>query len=172
MTSKLKLSLKDIDWSKWVPTESAVITYILKGSEVLLIRKKTGLGAGKVNAPGGHIEEGETPEEAAIREIEEEVGLKAENLKYSGELFFHFTDGLKLKGTVFLSKRFSGTPIETDEADPFWCPISEIPWEKMWEDDIHWLPRALNGECFTGHFIFDGDSMVDSDLHFYDSRSS
>ena len=171
MTSELKLSLKDIDWENWVPTETAVITYILKGSDILLIKKKTGLGAGKVNAPGGHIEEGETPEEAAIRETEEEVALKTENLKFSGELFFHFTDGLKLKGTVFLTNKFSGTPMETDEADPFWCPLSEIPWDKMWEDDIHWLPRALKGECFTGHFIFDGDSMVDSKLCFYDSVS-
>ena len=33
------------------------------------------MGAGKVNAPGGHIEVGETPEECAIREAFEEVGI-------------------------------------------------------------------------------------------------
>lgn len=160
--------VESIDWKKWEPTESAVITYILREDEVLLIKKKTGLGAGKVNAPGGHIEEGETAQQAAVRETKEEVGLDTNGLRYSGELYFQFTDGLKLKGTVFLTECFSGELIETEEADPFWCRISEIPWDRMWEDDIHWLPRALKGEHFQGQFIFDGDDMVDSRISFYD----
>lgn len=168
MPTDKPLSVEKIDWKKWKPTESAVISYILRSDEVLLIQKKTGLGAGKVNAPGGHIEDGETPLEAAVRETKEEVGLDTENLRYAGELYFHFTDGLKLKGTVFLTESFDGELIETIEADPFWCKISEIPWDKMWEDDFHWLPRALKGELFRGHFIFDGDDMVDSKISFYD----
>ncbi|MDC7232119.1 MAG: 8-oxo-dGTP diphosphatase [Spirochaetales bacterium] len=142
------------------------MTYIQKENEVLLIHKKTGLGAGKVNAPGGHIEEGETPEEAAIRETREEVGLESENLQYSGELYFHFLDGLKLKGTVYLCRDFKGNLIETDEALPFWCPVDEIPWDQMWEDDLHWLPRALDGEQFTGRFIFDKETMIDKEIIF------
>ena len=161
--------VKQIDWKTWEATEIAVITYIINKDQVLLIHKKKGLGAGMVNAPGGHIEEGETPVEAAVRETREEVGLETENLQFSGELHFHFTDGLKLKGTVFLCRDYSGDLIETDEADPFWCPINEIPWDKMWEDDIHWLPKALKGEKFEGRFIFDGEKMVDLDLRFYES---
>ncbi|OQY33867.1 MAG: NUDIX hydrolase [Spirochaetaceae bacterium 4572_59] len=168
MPTKKHSSLSNIDWKEWEPTESAVISYILRGDEVLLIQKKTGLGAGKVNAPGGHIEKGETALQAAVRETKEEVGLDTENLQYAGELYFQFKDGLRLKGTVFLTESFEGNLIETDEADPFWCKISEIPWDKMWEDDIHWLPRALKGEHFRGYFIFDGDDMLDSKISFYD----
>lgn len=160
------MKVNDIDWESWVATEDAVITYIQRKNEVLLIHKKTGLGAGKVNAPGGHIEDGETALEAAIRETEEEVGLITDNLQYSGELYFHFLDGLRLKGTVYLCSEFSGRLIETDEALPFWCTIQEIPWERMWEDDIHWLPRALKGEKFSGKFIFDKDTMVDREIVF------
>ena len=172
MPDNKELSVENIEWDEWVPGEKAVITYILHKDQVLLIKKKLGLGAGKVNAPGGHIEKGETPIEAAVRETREEVGLETWNLHYSGELFFHFTNGLKLKGTVFLCTDFKGELIETDEADPFWCSLQEIPWDKMWEDDIHWLPRALKGECFKGHFIFDEDKMLDSRLRFYERLSS
>jgi 8-oxo-dGTP diphosphatase len=31
----------------------------------------------------------------------------------------------------------------------------------MWEDDIHWLPLAMEGKHFEGSFIFDGQVMVD-----------
>ncbi len=160
------MTVNEIDWKKWMPTEEAVITYILQEEKVLLMHKKRGLGAGKVNAPGGHIEEGETPEEAAIRETREEVGLETWNLEYSGELYFHFLDGLRLKGTVYICRDFSGQMIETDEAIPFWCPTDDIPWHKMWEDDRHWLPRALEGDTFSGRFVFDDDKMADMDLRF------
>jgi 8-oxo-dGTP diphosphatase len=40
--------------------------------------------------------------------------------------------------------------------------VDEIPYERMWADDALWLPLLLRGERFTGHFIFDGDRMLDS----------
>ncbi|MDA3956946.1 8-oxo-dGTP diphosphatase [Oceanispirochaeta sp.] len=163
------MKIKDIDWLSWKPGEEAVISYILDGDNVLLIHKKKGLGAGKINAPGGHIEEGETPLIAAVRETEEEVGLITDNLIFSGDLFFHFTDGLKLRGTVFICRDFKGSLIETDEALPFWCPLEDIPWDRMWEDDRHWLPQALRGKQFRGRFIFDGDDMLDKEIIFYES---
>ena len=61
--------VSDIDWDLWEPKEVCVITYLFDGDNVLLINKKTGLGKGLVNAPGGHIEEAETALEAAIREF-------------------------------------------------------------------------------------------------------
>jgi len=161
------VKIKEIDWESWTPTEEAVISYIIDKNSILLIHKKTGLGAGKINAPGGHIEEGESPQEAAVRETMEEVGLLTRNLIFSGDLYFHFTDGLRLRGTVFLCRDFSGELIETDEALPFWCPMDRIPWERMWEDDIHWLPQALKGQKFSAKFIFDGDSMVDKEIIFF-----
>src|SRR6056297_1526211 len=88
-----------IDWSEWQADKYAVITYIFENGKVLLINKKRGLGAGKVNAPGGHIEPGETGEEAAIRETEEEVGLTPRNAIEVGKLYFQFTNGLKMEGT-------------------------------------------------------------------------
>ena len=163
------MKVNDINWDDWTPTEEAVISYLMKDGEVLLIHKKMGLGAGKVNAPGGHIEEGETALQAAVRETSEEVGLDSWNLRYAGELHFHFLDGLRLKGTVYTGRDFKGELTETDEALPFWCPVENIPWDKMWEDDIHWLPRVLKEDvCCRGYFVFDGDVMLDRDVRFYE----
>jgi ADP-ribose pyrophosphatase YjhB (NUDIX family) len=66
---------ENIDWVSWQPQQRAVIVYITdrKRQKVLLIMKKTGLGKGKVNAPGGRLEPGESFLEAAIRECREEV---------------------------------------------------------------------------------------------------
>ena len=62
---------------------------------------------------------------------------------------------------MFFSDTFSGTPTETDEADPFWCAIDAIPYHDMWEDDRYWLPLALKSIPFKAYFIFDDDRMVD-----------
>lgn len=118
------------------------------------------MGKGKVNAPGGRIDRGESAKEVAVRECIEEVGVEPSSLVYVGELNFIFTDGYSLKGYVYFSNKFSGTMIETDEADPFWCDIDKIPYEKMWSDDIKWLPLVLNGKKFEGHFIFENDKML------------
>ena len=150
----------EIDWESWVPKERAVLCFIQSGDQVMLIHKKTGLGKGKVNAPGGRIEPLESPENAAIRETTEEIGLVPSNLDKRGELFFLFVDGYSLHATVYFADQYTGTPVETFEADPFWCAIEDLPYEEMWEDDIHWLPLALAGTHFKGYFIFDNDKML------------
>lgn len=83
---------RDIFWKEWKPTARTCLCFIRRGEEVLLMRKKRGSGAGKINAPGGHLESGETPLMAAIRETEEELGVTPLNLQLVGELSFQFVD--------------------------------------------------------------------------------
>lgn len=154
-----------IDWRVWEPTERAVLSFIRDSGKLLLIHKKKGLGAGKINAPGGRIAPGETPRQAAIRETIEEVHMEPKNPQKRGELFFQFKDGYKLHGEVFFSTEFTGTPDETEEAGPFWCGIDDIPYDEMWEDDRYWLPLALSGTPFKAYFIFDNDRMVDKKIY-------
>lgn len=153
-------TVETIDWDTWEPTERAVLCFVFDGDRVLLIHKKTGLGKGKVNAPGGRIEIGETPLQAAVRETQEEVGLTPWELTEVGCLFFEFLDGYKLHGTVFFARSFEGIPAKTREADPFWCCTDSLPYEQMWEDDRHWLPHALAGKRIDGYFVFDDDRML------------
>ncbi|MEQ1840701.1 MAG: NUDIX domain-containing protein, partial [Verrucomicrobiales bacterium] len=68
----------------WSPNMVANLVFITRGDEVLLIHKKTGLGAGKINGPGGKLEAGETALDAAIREVEEELHITARDLREMG----------------------------------------------------------------------------------------
>lgn len=148
-----------MDWSHWIPRERANLCFILNGEQVLLIRKKRGLGAGKINAPGGKIEPGETALASALRETHEEVGVVPLQPEKRAELFFQFADGYSLHCSVFLAAGCLGEPVETAEAAPFWQSRDAIPYEEMWEDDRHWLPLLLAGERLRGYFTFDGDQM-------------
>lgn len=150
-----------VDWNKWVPVDRAVLTFIRRADGgILLIIKKRGLGAGKINAPGGRIEPGESPEQAARRETTEETGLTPSGLKQVGLLDFVFVDGYSLACTVFTASSYTGCLIETEEAVPFWCRETAIPYDRMWSDDQIWLPKMLAGEPFAYRFIFDGDRML------------
>ena len=148
------------DWSAWEPGELANLCFIVRGDEVLLIRKKRGLGAGKINGPGGRLEPGETAAEAAVREVQEEVCVTPLNPSLRGELHFQFADGYALHCAVFLAEGCEGEPSETDEAAPLWVRTGEIPYDEMWADDRHWLPGLLEGRSFRAFFEFDGERML------------
>ncbi|MEE2829818.1 MAG: 8-oxo-dGTP diphosphatase [Myxococcota bacterium] len=154
-------SVSEIDWPNWKPTDHATLLFVIRRGEVLLIHKKRGLGAGKINGPGGRIEAGETAAECAVREVEEELGIRAIDPEWCGEHHFQFVDGYGLQVQVFKTDRFEGEPIETDEAIPLWVPIDAVPYDSMWADDRHWFPHLFAGRPFRGFYIFDGDAMLD-----------
>jgi 8-oxo-dGTP diphosphatase len=157
-------TVAEIDWTTWVPQDRATLLFVVEQDRILLIEKKRGLGAGKVNAPGGRIEPGEAPIDAAVRELQEELGVRASGVVEHGELSFHFVDGYLLHCHVFRADACLGEPIETDEAKPLWTPLDAIPFARMWADDALWLPVLLARERFRGRFVFDGDRMLDHAL--------
>jgi mutator protein MutT len=156
-----------MDWTQWIPRERANLCFIIKDGRVLLIRKKRGLGAGKINAPGGKLELGETALDAAIRETREEVGVTPLDLEERGFLRFQFTDGYSLSCAVFVARDFEGELTETDEATPQWCSIDAVPYHEMWADDFEWLPEVLRGGTFTGSFVFEDELMLEKDVRFH-----
>lgn len=154
------------DWTNYTPDDRAVLCFLRRDGEVLLIRKKRGLGAGKVNAPGGKTESGERPEETAVRETTEEVGLTPTDPVHYGTLRFAFADGYNLEVFVYLATQWHGTMVETDEATPFWQDERAIPFDAMWEDDRWWLPPVLAGDHVEAEMFFDGDEMRWWDIRF------
>jgi len=153
--------LSDIDWDHWQARDPATLVFVFRDDEILLIDKKTGLGKGKVNGPGGKIDPGETPEAAAARECQEELDIRVSNLEYCGEHRFQFVDGYSIHVWVYRTRDFDGVAKESREAAPLWTPLDRIPFERMWEDDKHWLPMLIRGERFQTRWIFDGDRMLD-----------
>ncbi len=153
-----------INWTSWKPVERATLLFVIQQGNVLLIRKKRGLGAGKINGPGGRLDPGETPEQCAVREVQEELHITPTGVRKAGELLFQFANGHSIHGYVFTASDFTGTPQSTDEADPIWTPLDKIPFDEMWADDHIWVPLMLEGRPFTGRFLFDGDAMLGYDL--------
>jgi len=158
------MKVNSIDWERWQPEVSATLLFVLKDDNILLIHKKRGLGAGKVNGPGGHIEIFETPMACAIRETQEELCIDPRNVSYKGELYFHAEDMPRIHAYVYIATTYGGEPTETDEAIPLWIPVSEIPYEKMWQDDEIWLPEVLQGNTVKGWFTFERENLLDHHL--------
>lgn len=153
--------LKNLDWGRWKPKERCTLIFLFQGDQILLIHKKTKLGAGLINAPGGKMERGETPEQCAIRECHEEVGLIPIRPVHCGTLKSAFANGFDLQVDIFASSDFEGTMIETDEADPFWQNVDEIPYVRMWPDSFYWLPHILENRSFVCLTKLDDKKLVE-----------
>ena len=157
-------TVAEIDWRSWAAVDRATLLFIIHGERILLIRKKRGLGAGKINGPGGRLEADESPLEAARREVHEELRITPSGVRRAGELHFQFLDGYSIHVDVFRATAWEGEPTETEEAAPLWFGLDEIPYEQMWEDDRLWIPLMLEERPFSGRFVFDGDRMLDQEL--------
>ena len=157
---------EDFRWEDWVPTDRAVIVFVVDRDrdQVLLIHKKRGLGSGMINGPGGKLEHDESFLQAARRETQEEVGVQIHDPQAMARLDFVFADGYSLEVVAFVAESWDGEPVETEEADPFWCNIGEIPFEQMWADDRLWLSSVLEGQLLRGRFIFRKEDMLFADI--------
>ncbi|GAA1844854.1 8-oxo-dGTP diphosphatase [Agromyces salentinus] len=130
-------------------------------TEVLLGRKRHGLGEGKWVGPGGKLEPGESPADAAVREVHEETGLsvRAADLEPRGLLTYLFPhrEAWSQESSVFVCRSWSGEPEASDELDPEWFPVDEVPYERMWHDAGFWLPGVLAGGSVRRTFAFGAD---------------
>jgi len=151
-------------WGDWSAVERATLVFVMHAEQVLLIRKLRGLGAGKINGPGGRVEPGEAVIDCARREVEEELCVTPTGLHQRGELRFQFVDGHSIHGFVFTASGCVGEPRSTVEAIPLWFARDAIPYSEMWADDRLWMPLLLEGKHFRGRFLFDGDSMLEHEL--------
>lgn len=126
-------------------------TVTIKGGKILLIRRAFEPGAGKWSIPGGLVEVGEKLSEAAVRETEEETGVKVEVLELinvfdmidrdeSGRAKYHYVL------VDFLSKPVGGKERVSDE-------VTDIRWvtfEEARTMDLTRTARKALEELFGG----------------------
>jgi 8-oxo-dGTP pyrophosphatase MutT (NUDIX family) len=90
--------------------------------------------------PKGHIEQGETAEQTAIREVAEETGIRGDVLASLGSIDYWFvTEGRRVHKTVhhFLL-RFSGGELSDDDlevSEVAWVPLGELPARLAYADE-------------------------------------
>ncbi len=143
------------------------LCFLVKDDKVLLAMKKRGFGAGKWNGVGGKVETGESVLEAMVREAEEEIGVKIDcqpppRKAGRGLLHFFFENkpDCSQECHVFVADKWQGEPTETEEMKPKWFPINSLPFEKMWIDDLLWLPKVLEGQSLEAEFFFNSDGSA------------
>lgn len=145
----------------FMQTKNVTLGFLLRENQVLLAMKKRGFGVGKWNGVGGKVEENETFEAAMIREAKEEISvqLSSENLSRCAVLDFYFSatnekPAYKHHCVVYTTSEFSGDPKESEEMNPQWFNVHQLPLQSMWSDDPLWLPRVLKGEKLQAEFWF------------------
>ena len=141
------------------------LLFLRRGDELLLAMKKRGFGAGKWNGVGGKLEPNECLEQALVRECQEEIGVTPRSWRAIGELDFiqdaETDEPWHMYVYAYISEEWEGDPTESEEMRPRWFHEQDIPYERMWDDDEHWLPQVLAGKKVKGKFTFDiNDRML------------
>ncbi len=108
---------------------NAVAIVAIEGNEVVLIKQfRPSVEETLIEIPAGRIDENETPMHAAVRELEEETGLRAVNIKKITEFYTSpgFTDE---KIYLFYADKFEKGSVHLDEGEVlriFRLPVDEI----------------------------------------------
>ncbi len=143
----------------------ATLCYLRKNGKTLMlhrVKKANDMHEGKWNGLGGKMEEGETPEECAIREVKEECGLSVKNPTLKGLLTFpFFSKGESWYVYLFLINEFDGELIESNEGDLEWIDDKKLFDLNLWDGDrifIKWLDQP---GFFSGKFLYKDGSLVE-----------
>ena len=136
--------------------------FLFRDNQICLAMKKRGFGVGKWNGSGGKVHPGETVKDAAVRELQEELGVKGLDLIELGEIDFQFPHQPSWNQTVhiFVSHQWEGEPAEGEEMNPKWFSVDQIPYPEMWSDDVFWLPLVISHQKFTAQFVFNPENQV------------
>ena len=148
---------------------NSTLVFLIKRSEgkisqILLAMKKRGFGMNRWNGAGGKVEPGETIEQAAKREVLEEISVDVSELNKIAELIFIFSDNPSWDQlvSVYFSEEWAEEPQESEEMRPQWFSVSDIPYNDMWPDDKFWLPQVIAGELVKASFTFGKNDSVDA----------
>lgn len=134
--------------------KKATICFLLNYHSLLLAKKKYGFGEDKLLGYGGKYQVPETPEQATVREVQEESTLiiKEQDLEQVAILYVYSNNHLIFECYVYFIHSWEGTAKETAEMyAPEWHSISNLPYDKMPAGDKKWLSLILNGKKIIAH---------------------
>lgn len=143
--------------------KETVLCYIENEHQYLMLfrnKKKDDINKGKYIGIGGHIEDGESKEEALLREIKEETGLTLLSYQYRGKILFQSDDFIEIMH-LYTSNEFKGEIIDCDEGTLSWVKIEDVLKLPHWEGDEYFLKKLLNNEpYFEMSLIYNDDKLI------------
>ncbi len=151
----------------------ATLCYVIdkKRNSTLMIhrvKKTNDYHQGKWNGLGGKFEFGESPEDCAKREIEEESGLIVKTLMLKGFITFPLFDGNEdWYVFLFTSDEFGGELIDSAEGNLEWIPNDKLTTINLWEGDKVFIPWLFEDNFFSAKFIYKNGHYIDHEVIFY-----
>ncbi len=144
------------------------LCYIEQGGRYLMLhrtKKKQDPNAGKWIGVGGKFEDGESPEECARREVEEETGLSLSSLSLRGIVTF-VSDVCQTEYMfLFTADQFTGELRTCDEGELAWIEKEKVLSLPLWEGDRVFL-RLICEESpfFSLKLSYHGDELISAVL--------
>ena len=141
------------------------LVYIHKDGNTLMLHrtgKQNDLNAGKWIGVGGKLEDGETPEQCMLREVEEETGLVPTEYAYRGRVLFVQGDWRE-RMHLFTVTGFTGEVRTCDEGELRWIPDGQVPSLPTWEGDRVFLKRLGESQTFFDlRLTYEGDRLLEA----------
>jgi 8-oxo-dGTP diphosphatase len=147
------------------------LVFIQHNDKLLLLKgaPHKRLWANLYNGIGGHIEQGESIREAALREIREEVGLtdiRSLNLRAVISIDTNVNSGILI--FVFTAQTDTPDIAGSLEGDPEWVDWTSMPSERMVADLPELLPRILSRTSgappLLAHYRYDAAGTLITDF--------
>ena len=148
----------------------AVRCYLIKDDKVVVTKYKEGnKKLGYYDIPGGKIEQGENPEQTAIREMKEETGLKVGNLKYKGNMIIEYPNRI-FDFDVFVTNESEGETQEFEENTSEWIDIKELLQKEKLLSNIMILDRFFIKGLIDDKYNFKMHIQVDEKENILDVK--
>lgn len=148
--------------------KNTTLCYVEQDGKYLMLlrnKKKQDENAGKWIGVGGKFEEGESPQDCLLREVQEETGLHLTQYRFRGIVTFvsdrYETEYMHL----FTAHGFEGELTACDEGELRWVEKDEVLSLPLWEGDREFL-RLLREDApfFSLKLVYQGDKLVSSTL--------
>lgn len=148
--------------------KNTTLCYVEQDGKYLMLlrnKKKQDENAGKWIGVGGKFEEGESPQDCLLREVQEETGLRLTQYRFRGIVTFVSDQYETEYMHLFTAHGFEGERIPCDEGELKWVEKDEVLSLPLWEGDREFL-RLLREDApfFSLKLVYQGDKLVSSKL--------
>lgn len=148
--------------------KNTTLCYVEQDGKYLMLlrnKKKQDENAGKWIGVGGKFEEGESPQDCLLREVQEETGLRLTQYRFRGIVTFVSDQYETEYMHLFTAHGFEGERIPCDEGELKWVEKDEVLFLPLWEGDREFL-RLLREDApfFSLKLVYQGDKLVSSKL--------
>lgn len=147
---------------------NTTLIYIEKDEKYLMLhrtKKENDINKDKWIGIGGHLENGESPEEGIQREVAEETGLRLLQYQYRGIITFVYNQQTEYMH-LFTSNSFEGTLTDCDEGELAWVDKKQLLQYPLWPGDRIFL-KLITEPCpfFSLKLVYQNDLLIQAKLN-------